>query len=369
MSSVRIILLSLVAALLAACSSQSDTPVGAQAAVPVLAAVVEVRDVPLYIETVGTLEPAASVEVKPQVTGLLQAILVQEGDNVPQGTPLMVIESSSYKVKLLEARASLAKDKAALTLMQKKVERHQNLSQRDLISKMEWEQMLSELAQTEALVAADEARVAAADLDVQNCTLKAPIAGRMGKLEKQVGSLLSAQQIEPLITIADIGTLEVKFNLTEKEWADLAKAQKHLGSNLEVVSILDPELSSKGSWTFYDNGFDYKTGLIRAAGKIPNQDQRLFAGQGVRVKLPLDVIAQAKLIPSKAVRINQRGPYVYVIGKEEIIALKQVELGKEFDGTVIVLSGLDAGEKVVTDGHLRLMEGAKVEISTEGIEQ
>lgn len=353
-------------ATLCSCSSNSTAPPKTAAAVPVLTAIVKVMDVPLFLESIGVLYPSAIVEVRPQVGGMLQEIHFKEGAFVEKGSPLFTIDPATYRIKLEEIEAQFAQDKITLAHLQKKLERYQKLTLKDLVSQQEVDELVSLVGKQEALVRGDEARRNAALLDLEHCTLCAPIKGRVGKLHVHSGNLVSSSQAAALVTLASTDPLVVEFTLTEGEFYRLTT--RNLPDNYPIhICPLCPQacgLICEGNLAFLDHQFDRQSGLLLVKGLVKNPQHRLFAGQSVKVRVPMSVVPEAKVIPQRAVKINQQGPYVYVVGDDLSVAVRQVVLGVEIDDAVVIVEGLEAHENVVTEGHLRLAPGMKVEVKS-----
>lgn len=344
--------------LLTACSTGQDQVPGEQAAIPVLATQPQIKDVPVYIEAVGILRASVNMEVRPQVSGTITEVLVNEGDWVKPGMPLFKIDAATYEIKLQEALAKLEMDKAALSAAQRKLERFRSLADKDLISQSDWDELETSAEKASATVEADKASVNAARLDLSYCTLTSCVEGRLGRLDVHHGLLVSTGQAAPLASIAKMDPLVIEFSLTEKESALLAGGR----SEIEILSIAAPEKIGSGEITFLDNHYDSRSGLLMVRGKVPNAGAALRPGQSVRVRIPVNVIAEAKLIPQKAVKYNQEGPYLYVVGDGNVVVMRKVHLGPIQDKDVIVLEGLAPDEHVITDGHMRIYPGSKVEV-------
>jgi multidrug efflux system membrane fusion protein len=269
-----------------------------------------------------------------------------------------------YANKLQEAEAQLVQDRAALDTAQRKLDRHQNLVQQDLISKQEWDELKAQVAKNQGQVQADQARVTAARLDVARCTIISPVEGRAGKLQIHPGNLVNTIQTQPLVVLSQVDPLVVDFTLTEREYLSLKP--EHLSGTypIEISAFSRPDERSKGTLSFADTSFETQTGLLPMRGSLPNPLMQFMPGQNVRVYLPIAVLQAAKLVPQKAVKINQQGPYVFIVKADQTVELRQVKLGEERGASVIVNEGVSPGEIVVTDGHLRLAPGLKVEIKT-----
>lgn len=329
-------------------------------AIPVIAAAPAIKDVTVYLESVGTLHPSVLLEVRPQVSGTIEKVLVKEGQTVRKGTPLFKIDPAFYEMKVSECEAVLAMDRAGFEAAQKKLERFRNLAQKDLMSQTEWDELEAHVAKSRASIDLDEARLNSAKLDLEHCTLRSPVDGRIGRLDAHPGLLVSGGQAAPLATVAKMDPLIVEFSVTEKEYSKI----KSWDLPIEMQPLCSTGDCRAGTITFLDNHFDSKTGLLLLRGNVPNGEYLLRPGQSVRVRVPVSVAQDAKLIPQKAIRYNQQGPYVYVVQPDNTVALRQLILGDEQGTDQIIKEGVDAGELVIIDGHLRLSPGVKVEMKS-----
>lgn len=346
--------------LLTACNSKQELSQSPKPPVPVLASKPLVKDVPIYVEAIGTLLPSVHVEIRPQVNGLLTDVLVTEGQWIEKGTPLFKIDSTTYANKVTEAEAQLNMDRIALQASQKKRERFRSLAQKDLIAQVEWDEYETAAAQAAATLKLSEARLDAARIDLEHCTIISSIDGRIGKIDPHPGALVTANQSTPLATISKLDPLIVEFSLTEKELPKL----KNENTAIEIHSLCTDSICNSGNITFLDNQFNKSTGQLLVRGKIENHQHLLLPGQSVRVRVPIALTVNATLIPQKAVKYNQNGPYIYVVQADNTVGIRQLILGAEQGSDVIVLQGVDSSEPVVTDGHLRLSPGLKVEIKS-----
>lgn len=349
-----------VGCLLTGCKSEPQMPGQGMPVIPVIAANPKVKDITVYLESVGTLQPAISMEIRPQVNGAIEKVLVKEGQTVTKGTSLFKIDSAFYIMKVREAEAQLAFDSAGFTAAQKKMDRFRGLAEKDLMSQTEWDELEAQVMKAQASIDLDQARLNAAKLDLAHCTLQSPIDGRIGKLDAHPGLLVSNGQVAPLATVAKLDPLIIEFTVTEKEYSKVDS----WNIPVEMQPLCDSNDCKGAEITFLDNHFDAKTGLLLIRGKISNEDTSLRPGQSVRVRVPMSVVLNAKLIPQKAIRYNQQGPYVYVVNEDNTVSLRQLILGAEQGNEQIVMQGVDPEEKVIIDGHLRLSPGAKVEIKS-----
>lgn len=352
-----IALITILGICLTSCSSESGPQ--QQQAVPVLAETVKTQDVPLFIESIGTLKSSGWVEVRPQVSGMLAESHFKDGQMVQKGDLLLTIDPQPYVHAQQEAEAQLTQSQAAYQIAQKKLERYQDLSKKNLISQQEWDELQAEAIKQKAQLQASQARAATANLNLKNCSIQSPIDGRTGKLLIHPGNLVGTN---PLVTVSDIDHLVIDFTLTEREFQQLKPEQLLGEQTIEVCSYTNKCQQVKASLTFLNNTFDEQTGLLNMQASLDNSHHQFLPGQHVNVRVPMYVIKNAMVIPQKAVKINQTGPYVLAIKDDSTIEIKQVKLGDEVADQVVILEGIDSNARVVTEGHLRLYPGIKVEV-------
>lgn len=326
--------------------------------IPVVAETPKIKDITVYLDPIGVLEPLQLVEIRPQVNGPITELFVEEGEWVKKGTPLLAIDSTPYAIKVQETESLLAMERIGHEAVQKKLNRYEMLSKKDLLSKTEWEDLEAQEAKARASIKLHEARLKTAQYDLEHCLLSSPIEGRIGKIKLYTGQLVSSSQPAPLLEIAKLDPLIVEFMLTEKEFPQISKGNK----DIELETFCSAGEKRKAAITFFDNHFDPKSGLLVVHGRVENPKNDLRPGQSVRIQLPVSVLPNRVLIPRKAVRYNQQGPYVYVIQPDFRVAIRQVELGNEHEDSQIILNGIEGDENIVIEGHLRLSPGAKVSI-------
>ncbi len=344
---------------LASCSGKGAKKAAAQGfvppPVPVRVAEVAVRDVPLYFEEMGTITPAQTAEVKPQVNGLIKEVHFKEGQWVEKGELLYSIDEAPYAIKVQEVQAMLSQNIANLSNARKKLERYQSLSKQDLIAKVEWDQLETQVSFFEGVVKADQARLASAHLDFDHCHILAPISGRTGKTVLQAGNMAAAGST--LITISQEKTLYVDFELTEKEL-------ERLPSNTPSVAVFaagSDTCLAEGEVTFLDHTIDPQSGMLAARALLTTKHKSLWSGQAVRVHLFFGKKNQAKLVPLKAIKTNQAGSFVFAVKEDHTVEMRPVKLGPEEKGMIVVEEGLDDALKIVTEGQMRLFPGSTVE--------
>ncbi|MCE5317771.1 MAG: efflux RND transporter periplasmic adaptor subunit [Parachlamydia sp.] len=349
----RIVCILIAVLMLYSCKSK-PTASKEQAPVPVHAVSPVIQDVTLYLEILGTLQAPLSVEIRPQIDGTLSEILVHEGQWVKEGAPLFKIDPVLYLIRQKEAEAQLAINKADLEAAQKKLARFQSLAEKDLLAQTEWDELKARSTKAEATLLLDQARLDAARLNLSNCMLKAPISGRIGKLDASPGQLVGKES--RLASVALLDPLRLEFSVTEKDFPQIRLQE------IELQPLCISMSSMPAQITFLDHQIDAQTGLLLIRAKVPNDNQKLLPGQSVRVRIPISKHEKAMLVPQKAVRYNQQGPYVFAVLPDKTIATRQLILGEEHGSNLIIKEGLDPNEPIILEGHLRLSPGTKVDI-------
>lgn len=328
--------------------------------VPVLAVKPQIKDIPIYLEAIGVLQASSHVEIFSQVNGVIKEVLVDDGTWVKEEDPLFKIDARPYIVKVKQAQAQLAMNNASYMVAKKKEERHKILAEKNLVSQIEWEEIQAQRAMAQANLEADEAMLEEAELELSYCTIRASIEGRVGQIDCEPGMLVSEGQTTALTTISDMDPLIVEFAVTEKEFKNFPKEN----TEITLQALCSSEICKNGKIQYIDGHFDPETGLLSVIGEIDNPDYQLRPGQSVRVLVPISIEKEAKLIPQKAVKYNQQGPYIYVVQADGTVGFRQLILGREDGLDVVVKEGLDPAEDVITDGHLRLSPGRKVEVKS-----
>lgn len=353
----RLILLALSALLFTGCSSDREAASLDAPGIPVVVVTPTVHDIPLYVESVGTLHPSISAEIRPGVSGKISEILVEEGQWVEKGTPLFKIGPSSYQIKFDEHQAQMATNRATYEGLQKKLARCRALADKSLIAQAEWDELETQLAKAQAALDADQAKLKTVEGDLDKCTVTAPLAGRIGQINVHNSLYVTPSQDLPLASLAKMDPLSLDFTITEKEFVQLPPNQKEI----EVKALCAQCQPRPGVITFVDNEFDQTTGLLLVRGKVDNPSLYLRPGQSVRVRIPISTLPNVTLIPQKAVKYSPQGPYVFVVAADSTVSIRPITVGSAVENDIIVIEGLDPSERIIAEGHLRLYPGAKVE--------
>jgi multidrug efflux system membrane fusion protein len=320
------------------------------------------RTVPLQLHAIGNVETVDSVAVKPQVGGQLVGVSFREGTDVREGDVLFTIDPRPYEAALHQAQATLARDEASARNARLEAERGQSLFEQGVLSREQYDGLSNSSAGADAAVRADQAAVETARLNLAYCTIRSPLDGRAGSLLVQRGNVVKAIDGGPLVVINRVDPIFVSFSVPERRLAELKAA--HTAGRLSVEAIVpgDEARPLAGELSFLDNAVDRVTGTIRLKGRFQNKERRLWPGQFVDVRLATGSRPDAVLVPSPAIQTGQSGSFVFVVRADLTVETRAVVTGQEVDGSVIVEKGLEAGERVVTDGQIRLVPGAKVEL-------
>lgn len=349
--------------LVSGCSEGKSEAPKAPPPVPVTVAKVVRRDVPVELKAIGNVEAYSIVSIKSRTGGELLKVHFQEGQEVSKGDLLFTIDPRPYEAALAEARARLAKDVALLKKAQQDAERYASLIQKQVVSQEQYDQVKANLASLEATVKADEAAVESAKLQLSYCYIYAPISGRTGSLMAHVGNLIKASDDnKSMVVIRQIQPIYVSFSVPEQYLPRIKDRWTHGKLPVRISLRNGANQQLEGELTFMENTVDPTTGMILLKATFPNRDKTLWPGQFVDVALKLDEQPNVLLVPTHAVQTGQKGPYVFLVGPENIAEMRLVRLGRSLGQESVVEEGLQEGDKVVTDGQIRLVPGARVEI-------
>ena len=342
------------------CSRRSA---GGPARIPVTVARAEQRAVPYEILATGTVEPRQTVSVQSQVTGVLTQVAFHEGDEVAAGQVLFHIDARPFQAALDQAKAMLARDQAQAQSAVLDAERYAELVKQDYVTKSDYEAKRAAAEALQAVVRADSAAVANAALNVDWATIRAPIAGRTGRMLVREGNLVraNANATDPLVVINQIRPILVRFAVPEEHLADIQRYRKNRLPVLVSPSKTDT-VFTEGTLTFVDNTVDTTTGTVLLKAEFPNRDNALWPGEFLSVRLQLYVEDKALVVPAQAVMSGQQGSYLFVINQDGTARSQPVTVERTAGAYTVIAQGVRAGDEVVTDGQLRLVPGVSVEV-------
>ncbi len=333
-------------------------------AVPVIVATVIQKTVPVELRTIGTVEAYSTVSVKAQVSGELTGVHFREGQDVKKGDLLFTIDPRSYDADLKQAEANLARDMAQAEDAELQARRGEKLMQDGIIAKEQYDRVRANADALQAAVRADKAAVENARLRLSYCSIDSPLDGRTGSLVVHQGNLVKANEAPALVVINQIQPVYVNFSPPEQYLSEIKKYMAAGKLKVEAIVSENEQHPEQGIVTFMDNAVDRGTGTIRLKGTFANRGKRLWPGQFVNVVLTLATQPHAIVIPSQAIQTGQSGQYVFVVKTDLTAEPRPVTVGRTVGSETVIEKGLQAGEKVVTDGQLRLVPGAKVEVKS-----
>jgi multidrug efflux system membrane fusion protein len=328
---------------------------------PVRAGVAVQKEAPIYIEALGHVESITSINIKSRIEGELTGVLFTQGQEVKKGDLLFTIDPKPYQASLQSARAALDQSLADLALAAEKVKRYRTLTNDEYYAQIDYETLQANYASTSALVEQNRAQVDSALINLNYCWIYAPIDGMMGILKVDFGNLVGNDS-DVLVTLNQMAPIYVTFSIPEFQLPQIQKYNRQ--GTLKVLAAYEDftEEVFDGKLFMLDNAVDPNTGMIALRAIFENSKRELWPGQFIRTRLVLRTIADAVIIPYAAVQLTQSGPVIFVIKEDHTVDQRPVKLGQREDENVIVLQGLKAGEKIVTEGQLNLFMGARVAI-------
>jgi membrane fusion protein, multidrug efflux system len=344
----------------------SETPVAkaqtAAPAVPVTAGIVVAKDVPVFLNGIGTVQAYNMVTVKTRVDGQIVNVDFKEGQEIKQGDPLFQIDPRPYQAALEQAQAAKQKDEAQLAGAKLDLERYSKLLGTGYQTRQSYDQQTATVAQTQAAIKGDEAQIDNAQLNLGYADIRSPIDGRLGARLVDKGNLLHANDNTALVTITELKPIFVSFTLPQETLDDVRQQQNAAPLIVRAYSGDGSKLLGEGKLTLIDNSIDQSTGTIHLKARFDNQDERLWPGEFVSLRVILRVLHNVATVPSQTVEAGPTGSYAYIIKPDDTVERRNVEVASVQDGIAVITKGLKPGERVVVDGQFRLTQGARVRL-------
>jgi multidrug efflux system membrane fusion protein len=331
-------------------------------AVPILAATPHIKDVPVYLDGVGAVRALNNVLVRPQVDGKLISINFVEGQDVKKGDILGEIDPVIYKAQLDQAVAKKAQDEALLANQRLDLIRYQQLAAANAGSKQQYDTQRAVIAQQEALVDADQAAIDNARATLGYTKIIAPISGRTGLRQVDQGNIVHASDATGVAIITQLQPIAVMFSLPQQQIVRVNAASAKGALMVDVFGNDGTTVVDTGKLAGIDNQVDPTTGTLKLKAEFPNANLQLWPGQFVNVRLKVDTLAQAMVIPTSAVQRGPTGTFSYVIGDNDTVTAKPVTVTQQNETEAVIANGLSTSDRVVTTGFASLSDGAKVSV-------
>jgi multidrug efflux system membrane fusion protein len=333
--------------------------------VPVLVAPAARADVPVYMDAVGTIKALNTVTVRPQVDGKLLSVNFKEGEDIKKGDVLAKIDPVIYQAQLNQAIAKKAQDEAQLANSKIDLDRYERLAATAAINKQQADTQRALVAQNTALVQADQAAIDNAQAMLGYTTITAPIDGRTGiRMVDEGNYVRSADTNSSIVVITQLQPISVLFNLPQQDLSQVNTAFEKSPLNVEAQRSDNDAVIDRGVLRVVDNQVDQTTGTVKLKAEFPNAKLQLWPGQFVNIRLLVDTLKQVVVIPTGAVQRGPNGTFVYVVKDDDTVTVRPITVQKQDETQTVVSKGLEAPERVVTTGFVRLTDGTKVAIGS-----
>lgn len=319
-----------------------------------------VADVPITLDALGAVTPAATVIVRPQVSGVVTQVLFKEGQMVRRGQVLVVIDPRPLQMALMQAQGQLTRDEAQLANARLTLTRYRTLLAQDSIARQDVDTQAATVKQLEGAVLTDRASLGAARLNLGYSRVTAPVSGRVGLRAVDVGNLVSSGDANGLVTLTEIDPIDVEFTVPQDEAPQIMQRAARAILPVTAFDRTRTTQIAQGTFSTLDNQVDPTTGTIRAKARFANKTGALFPNQFVNIRLTLDTLKGAVVAPLPAVRTGPNGDFVWIVRPDQTVTMRPVKRGQTTATQVVILSGLRPGERVVTEGGDRLTEGGRI---------
>ncbi|HEX6959401.1 MAG TPA: MdtA/MuxA family multidrug efflux RND transporter periplasmic adaptor subunit [Ferrovibrio sp.] len=331
----------------------------------VATAVVQSGDIPHSLQALGTVTPLATVTVKTQIAGRITRLGFQEGQYVNAGDFLAEIDPRPYQIALDQAEGQLLRDQALLKNAETDLARYRRLFAQDSIAKQTLDTQENLVLQYRGTVRYDQAVVDSAKLNLAYCHITAPISGRIGLRQVDIGNYVTAGDATGIAVITQMKPITVVFSIPENALATVVKRFNAADNDMTVLAYdsTRSKLLARGKLTTIDNQIDTSTGTVKLRAEFANDDESFFPNQFVNVELIVEVLRSVPIVPTAAVQRGVPGTYVYVVNADDTVSVRPVKLGIVDGDRTSIESGLEPGTRVVTDGTDRLRDGAKVVVA------
>jgi membrane fusion protein, multidrug efflux system len=331
---------------------------------PVVAGKVEQHDIPVQLTSIGNVESFQTVQIRSQVNGQIVGVHFKEGQDISKGQLLFTLDKRPFQAALDQAVGNLKRDQAQAANAEVQAKRYAELQEQGVVAREQADQVIAQAKSNASVVAADEAAVEAARVQLQYTEIRSPIDGRAGALQINLGNLVKANDTPFLVQLNQITPIYVTFTVPE---ASLSQVRQYVNQGLKVLAFPKGQNNTDaadGQLTFIDNGVDPTTGTVKLKGTFQNKDRKLWPGEFVDVNLNLTTQKNAIIVPTKAVQTGQQGDYVYVIKSDGTAEPRPVTTTGTYKDVTLIGKGLTAGESVVVEGQLKVIPNGKVAVQS-----
>ncbi len=340
-------------------SCRAEAPKQARATI-IDAVAARAAEVPIVVTAIGTVDPVQKVEVKSQVTGVIQQAEFSEGDAIETGQILFKLDRRPFETARLQAAAQLKAAGIQADAARRNLERGRPLFEKKIISEGEFDGLTAASQAADAAVEVQTAALRTAALNLEYTTIRAPIPGRAGRMLAYPGDVVTAN-VTPLVQVNQTAPINVRFTVPEKEIGAIRAALSAGAISVTATPGADPSKAAVGTLSFVDNEVDPGTGSLALKARFDNADESLWPGQFVQVSAEVGRVPDAVVVPVQAVQAGQSGSFVFVV-ESGVARFRPVVTGRVVDGEIIIEQGVSAGETVVTDGQMKLADGSTVEV-------
>jgi membrane fusion protein, multidrug efflux system len=332
-------------------------------AVPVVAGTVQKKDVPIYLDGIGTVQAFNMVTVKPRVDGQIQEIAFKEGQDVKQGDLLAVIDPRPYQAVLDQAIGKKAQDVAQLGNARTVFQRDSELLAKKVLDQQTYDTQKYQVDQFDAAIKADDANIESAQVQLNYTQITAPIDGRVGVRQVDAGNIVHASDTTGIVVITQLKPISVLFTLPQQQ---LAQVNEEAGKGTLKVFAVDRDNTKplgEGSLAVVDNQIDPQTGTVKLKATFANDELKLWPGQFVNARLLVKILKDGLVVPASVVQRGPQGTFAYVINQNKTAEMRPIKVGQVEGGLALIEDGLKEGEQVVVDGYYKLQPGAQVDIT------
>ena len=319
------------------------------------------RDVPVYIDAIGQSISPVTVDIRPQVAGKLLEVFVGQGDFVKAGQVLYKVDPRPYLAVLDQAKAALQRDLAQLALAQSTVKRYRSVVESDFISQLAFEQYTNAEKAAQAQVDQDLAAIRAAELNVNFCSIVAPVTGKISFFAVDVGNIVAIDDAKALTSIRPQDPIDILFSISQQQFESIRKSQGDLGQWAFTALLPESGKLIPGTTYFIDNQLNQDTGTLLIKGRLPNKELLFWPGEYVKVQVLQKIAKKALIVPPGAILIGNKGFYLYRMNRDNVVQMHAVEIVYRTDDFVALYSKeLHPDDTIVIDGQINISPGMKV---------